>query len=42
VDSFEANNYFWMDDIVDRIKNSTDAGENFLLYRVLVKIFTMF
>jgi hypothetical protein len=42
VDSFEANNYFWMENIVDRIKNSSDNGEKFLLYRVLVKVFTMF
>jgi len=42
VDSFEANNYFWMENIVDRIKNSSNGGEQFLLFRVLVKIFTMF
>jgi pimeloyl-ACP methyl ester carboxylesterase len=42
VDGFEANNYFWMENIVDRIKNSSNGGEQFLLFRVLVKIFTMF
>lgn len=42
VNSFEANNYFWMENLVDRIKNSSNNGDRFLLYRVLVKVFTMF
>jgi len=42
VNSFEANNYFWMENLVYRIKNSSNDGDRFLLYRVLVKVFTMF
>jgi hypothetical protein len=42
VKSFEANNFYWMENIVDRIKDSNSNAEKFLLYRVLIKLFTMF